>query len=743
MVKFSFRASWIAIALSALAVSAGQNQWTGTAGDKLWSSPSNWSLNAAPLESDTVIFNSTSLDTIKLDANATIASLRFESSNTVTLDLANFKMHTLTLEGKGGGLLCGSDTLFVHGNTNLNEMTRFDARQGTVAIIADTSSFKAYIFQGKHEFNNLILWSKPGKKKGSPAVYPSAETLKVKGDLTLAWNRAPSGSNSIVGFDKNNPVVKVGGSFNSFLLGANAGGNSQWSDLGKGTFIVKGNVNIASGIRTNDLTKIILIGDSVQNFSYSGGFRGIVEHRGMGVFKPAPGEVIGEVMQSDGSLDVSGKKLTISRNLTINQGSKTALIGLSKSMLTVNGKASFIGNDSVKISLKADTLWTLAAHGLLVARNAEIKSCSTLVTVGVAFNSADSGANSGWIFNPPAGTIIIALQPKELNSKAGLSAKLTVGALGTDSLMVNWFKVGDSVSLASGNSLAFTSLTYADSGSKYYAKLSDSGGAMAISDTVLVSVVDPPVIAKGLSDVKGVEGDTVKFTVTATGLDLTFQWYKGNLSTPINQETTATLTLNGVSLADNGVKYYVIVSGKHSPTQSASANLTVYKRDQPLILAQPIADTVSLEAGADSAKFSVSASSTYKMSYQWFVDEKAISKATDSNFTYPVSGKQPGTVMRVYVRISNEASLVTFSDTVDLVIYDPSISSLPRRAGYFTEQVSYAEGVLYFTKSAEVRFISSNGRQIWSRKGKAGNWLIVPENLQQGIRQGSIHLQIQ
>lgn len=92
-----------------------------------------------------------------------------------------------------------------------------------------------------------------------------------------------------------------------------------------------------------------------------------------------------------------------------------------------------------------------------------------------------------------------------------------------------------------------------------------------------IPVVNPPEIVRQPQDVAAVEGNPATFTVTASGTPpLTYQWYRGDQS--IAGATTASYTIDEVTLSDNGALFYARVSNAAGTRDSAKARLTVTPR---------------------------------------------------------------------------------------------------------------------------------------------------------------------
>jgi gliding motility-associated-like protein/uncharacterized repeat protein (TIGR01451 family) len=126
----------------------------------------------------------------------------------------------------------------------------------------------------------------------------------------------------------------------------------------------------------------------------------------------------------------------------------------------------------------------------------------------------------------------------------------------------------------------------------------------------------PPVIITEPADQIACPGSSVSFSVTATGSGLAYQWRKGIINLVdggnISGATTATLTINPVTILDVAANYNVIVSGSVPPNDT-SINVSLTLNGGTIITAGPLDQTV---CAGDSAGFSVAATGL-GLTYQW------------------------------------------------------------------------------------------------------------------------------
>ena len=123
-------------------------------------------------------------------------------------------------------------------------------------------------------------------------------------------------------------------------------------------------------------------------------------------------------------------------------------------------------------------------------------------------------------------------------------------------------------------------------------------------------------------------GSNATFTVTATGTaPLSYSW-KFN-TTPIPGPTSSALVLTNVQSTNAGT--YSVTVTNSAGSQGASATLTVNPAaTAPSITSQP--QSLTLANGA-AAAFSVTASGSAPLSYQWLKDGSILSGATTSIYT--------------------------------------------------------------------------------------------------------------
>jgi Bacterial Ig domain/Immunoglobulin domain len=290
---------------------------------------------------------------------------------------------------------------------------------------------------------------------------------------------------------------------------------------------------------------------------------------------------------------------------------------------------------------------------------------------------------SGTVYNPgdatshPSTTVTaptITTQPVSQTVVAGANVTFTVGATGTAPLSYQWQKNSVNISGATSSSLTLAAVTSASSGS-YRAIVSNSAGSAtsaAATLTVTTTATAPSITTQPVSQSVNA-GANVTFTVGATGTaPLSYQWQFNSLN--ISGATSSSLTLTAVTSANAG-SYRAIVSNSAGSATSTAATLTVNTPVvAPTIATQPVSQTVT--AGAN-VTFTVGATGTAPLSYQWQFNSVNISGATSSSLTLTsVTSANAGSYRAIVSNSAGSATSAAATLTVNAV-GTPTITSQP------------------------------------------------------------------
>jgi hypothetical protein len=199
----------------------------------------------------------------------------------------------------------------------------------------------------------------------------------------------------------------------------------------------------------------------------------------------------------------------------------------------------------------------------------------------------------------------------------------------------------------------------ADAGN-YYCVVTNSCGN-ATSTTVSLTVNSNVTITSQSSSQTLCEGSSPTLSVTANGTaPITYQWY--NNSGLITGATNNTYSINSIDTSDAG-NYYCVAT--NTCTSTSSNAITINVNEAPSIDNNPVSAVVCENY---STVFSVSASGTNPMTYQWYNSSGIISGATGSSYIIPqVVSSDAGTY---YVKATNACGTVT-SQNASLTVNTP------------------------------------------------------------------------
>src|SRR2546426_994151 len=152
-------------------------------------------------------------------------------------------------------------------------------------------------------------------------------------------------------------------------------------------------------------------------------------------------------------------------------------------------------------------------------------------------------------------------------------------------------------------------------------------------------------------------GQTATFTVVAAGTaPLSYQWQKNGVN--IAGATSASYTTPATTISDSGSTFRVVVTNTAGTVTSSAATLTVNPAPvAPTILTQPSSQTVT---AGQTASFTVAATGTAPLSYQWNKNGTAITGATSSTYTTPATTNSDSGAQFTVV-VSNTVGSVTSS----------------------------------------------------------------------------------
>ncbi len=251
-------------------------------------------------------------------------------------------------------------------------------------------------------------------------------------------------------------------------------------------------------------------------------------------------------------------------------------------------------------------------------------------------------------------------QPVVLNQSSstsiceGQNISLYLTASGTQPLSYQWYKNNVPLALGSNNFLFINSAATSDAGT-YKCKITNSCGYVECSD-IIISIDSVVTIVSQTSSVGICSGSSQLFSVTATGTaPISYQWY--------NSSGVIVNATNNSYSANTAGNYYCVATNSCGSVTSNTMTLTV--NSAPTITTQPINTT---KCEGQSAQFSITASGTSPISYQWYDGSGAISGAIISSYLIsPISLSDAGSY---YCKATNSCGNAQ-SNSATLTVNNP------------------------------------------------------------------------
>ncbi len=305
--------------------------------------------------------------------------------------------------------------------------------------------------------------------------------------------------------------------------------------------------------------------------------------------------------------------------------------------------------------------------------------------------------NSGGSVNSSAATLTvkpkapaIETQPVSATVQEGGTATFTVKAGGTG-LSYQWqYRTSSSGSwknaTAEGNKTATLKVpaTAGRSGNQYRCHITNAGGTVNSKAVTLTVTLNKPAITTQPKSVSAAAGNTVSFTVKASGSALSYQWqWRASSGGSWKDSTlegckTATLKVKATE-ARSGYQYRCVVKNSAGSVNSSAATLTV-TQNKPSITAQP--KSVSAAVGS-TVSFTVKASGA-GLSYQWQYRTSSTGTWSNSGLTgnktatLKVEAKESRSGYQYRCVVKNSAGSVRSSAATLTVVTKPAITTQPK-----------------------------------------------------------------
>ena len=315
----------------------------------------------------------------------------------------------------------------------------------------------------------------------------------------------------------------------------------------------------------------------------------------------------------------------------------------------------------------------------------------------------------------------IATQPASHAVTEGQTATFFAGVTGTPPLRYQWKQNGTPIVGATSSSYVTPATTRSMSGTQFTVIISNSYGSATSNPAVLTvhAAVAAPIVSVEPKNVTVTASQPAIFSVAATGTGpFSYQWMRNGVA--IRGANSATYDIASTSVSDSGAGFNAVVANSAGSATSNTAILTVTPVTPATVPAeisvQPVNQTVRVGA---SATFSLAATGTSPLTYQWNKNGVAISGATQATYTtQPATSSDNGAKFNVSVSnsvgttVSNIATL-TVSDVSGVAMLYPSA---PGGSSYFLESQdpNNTPNFQIEQSTIAVRQTDSNGLVYWN-----------------------------
>lgn len=310
---------------------------------------------------------------------------------------------------------------------------------------------------------------------------------------------------------------------------------------------------------------------------------------------------------------------------------------------------------------------------------AVVRWASCLLATGILTTTPGCGGGEG---STPHRAPTITSQPAATPTVTeGNSVSFTVVATGTPTPTYQWKKDGTAVTSGGTDAtFAIASAVGGDAGT-YTVTVTNSVGTITSNPavlSVLPRATAPTIDVQPAPNTSVLEGGSVSLSVSATTTDggtLSYQWRQGTTNVGGNSNS---ITLNPVPVSGAGT-YTVVVTntlnGTSAQTTSNAAVLTVFPLGSgPTITAHPSATTPMVP---DAATFTVVATSSYPLSYQWKKNGAAISGADGASYTTPATTLQELSATYTVDVTASGQTVTSNAATLTVVQPDPCYAGDP------------------------------------------------------------------
>jgi len=373
-----------------------------------------------------------------------------------------------------------------------------------------------------------------------------------------------------------------------------------------------------------------------------------------GVYRVVVTNLCGTAVSSNAVLTV----LAVPPIITTQPASRTVAVGANATFnITAVGSPPF----SYQWLFNGGTL-SRATNANFTCTNAQMGDAGNYtVVITNAFGSVTSAPPAVLsVLLPPS----ISVPPASQSVWAGDDAILSVTASGSAPLRYQWRFNGGNLMGATNATFTRTNAQPNDAGN-YTVVVTNLVGSVTSTPPAVLTVLYPPTISVPPASQTVVAGSNVTLSVTASGTaPLSYQWFfNGGV---LSGFTNANFTRTNAQAADAGNYTVVVTNLVGSVTSTPPAVLTVLL---PVVINMPPASQ-TVPAGTN-VTFSVTASGTAPLSYQWRFNNTDLSGATKA--TLALTNVQWAEAGSYVVVVSNTLGSVTSAPPAVLTVNSPPI----------------------------------------------------------------------
>ena len=301
-----------------------------------------------------------------------------------------------------------------------------------------------------------------------------------------------------------------------------------------------------------------------------------------------------------------------------------------------------------------------------------LRCFSLLLALGLLLIFGAVGCSSGSGSVAPS----ITTPPSAQSVTVGDPVTFKVVATGTAPLSYQWYLNNVAIAGATADAYSIASVQSANAGN--YTVTVSNGTLPSATSTAVALTVNPVVVAPTITTYSAsqsvVVGNSASFTVVATGsAPLSYQWQQNW----VNVGTNSASYTSSSSLATGSYPVTVTVSNAAGSVTSNVATLGVTAAPvAPSITTGPSVQSVTV---GDPVTFTVVATGTAPLSYQWYLNNVAIAGATAD--AYSIASVQSANAGNYTVTVSNgtlpSATSTAVALTVNPVVVAPTITTYP------------------------------------------------------------------